>query len=136
MPTIDAALRLGKHTCLLVCTHNRVLHAHHIRHWLHGGETSVDNLSLLCMHHHHLVHEGGWSVERTPGGELRFRAPDGREVPAVPAREASENALVYLHEWAEDRGLDLGADTNTPLWDGIRPDYDWAVAALVSESAV
>jgi hypothetical protein len=57
-------------------------------------------------------------------------------VPAVPAREASENALVYLHEWAEDRGLDLGADTNTPLWDGIRPDYDWAVAALVSESAV
>jgi len=43
---------------------------------------------------------------------------------------------VFLHEWAEDRGLDIGADTNMPLWDGTRPDYDWAVAALVSEAGV
>jgi hypothetical protein len=28
------------------------------------------------------------------------------------------------------------ADTNMPLWDGTRPDYDWAVAALVSEAGV
>ena len=136
-PAIRRALTLRDRGCSFpACTHNRFLHAHHIRHWLHGGETSVDNLSLLCTHHHHLVHEGGWSVERTPDGELRFRAPDGREVPAVPVREVSEDALVYLHEWAEDRGLDLGADTNTPLWDGTRPDYDWAVAALVSDAAV
>ena len=71
-----------------------------------------------------------------PDGELRFRAPDGRELPAVPAQEASEGALAFLHEWAEERGIDLGADTNMPLWDGTRPDYDWAVAALVSEAAV
>ena len=90
------------------------------------------NLSLLCSHHHHLVHEGGWSVERTADGELCFRAPDGHEVPAVPSREVSEDALVFLQEWAEERGLDLGAATNLPLWDGTRPDYDWAVAALVS----
>jgi hypothetical protein len=67
---------------------------------------------------------------------LRFRAPDGREVPAVPAREASKDALAFLHEWAEDRGLDLGPDANQPLWDGTRPDYDWAVAALVSDAGV
>ena len=30
-----------------------------------------------------------------------------------------------------DRGLDLGADSNLPLWDGTRPDYDWAVGALL-----
>ena len=109
---------------------HRFLHGHHIQHWLHGGETSVDNLCLLCTFHHHLVHEGGWSVARTADGELCFRAPDGKELPAVPAREASEDALTFLHEWADERGLDLGADTNTPLWDGTRPDYDWAVAAL------
>jgi hypothetical protein len=136
-PAIRRALTLRDRGCAFPgCTHNRFLHAHHIRHWLHGGETSVDNLSLLCAHHHHLVHEGGWSVERTSEGELRFRAPDGREVPAVPAREASKDALAFLHEWAEDRGLDLGPDANQPLWDGTRPDYDWAVAALVSDAGV
>jgi hypothetical protein len=131
-PSIRRALHLRDRGCTFPgCTHNRFLHAHHIRHWLYGGETSVENLAVLCTHHHHLVHEGGWSVERTAEGELRFRAPDGREVTAVPAREASEDALAFLHEWAEDRSLDLGADTNTPLWDGTRPDHDWAVAALV-----
>ena len=45
-------------------------------------------------------------------------------------------ALTFLHEWADDGGLDLGVDTNTPLWDGTRPDYDWAVAALTSDVAV
>jgi hypothetical protein len=26
------------------CTHDRFLHGHHVQHWLHGGETSADNL--------------------------------------------------------------------------------------------
>jgi Domain of unknown function (DUF222) len=91
-PAIRRALSLRDRSCSFPgCTHNRFLHAHHIRHWFHGGETSMNNLSLLCTHHHHLVHEGGWSVKRTADRELCFKAPDGREVPAVPAREASED---------------------------------------------
>jgi hypothetical protein len=62
------------------CTHNRFLHGHHIQHWLHGGETSLDNLSLLCSHHHHLVHEGGWSVERTADGDLCINQPEQPEI--------------------------------------------------------
>jgi hypothetical protein len=136
-PAIRRALMLRDRGCAFPgCTHDRFLHGHHIRHWLHGGETSVENLSLLCTHHHRLVHEGGWSLARTAEGELCFRAPDGKQLPAVPAREAAEDALTFLHEWADERGLDLGADTNTPLWDGTRPDYDWAVAALTSDAAV
>ena len=95
----------------------------------------MDNLALLCTHHHRLVHEGGWSIERMADGGLCFRAPDGREVQAVPAREASEDAVVWVREWAEERGLDIGAETNVPLWDGSRPDYDWAVSALVGAGA-
>ena len=91
----------------------------------------MNNLALLCTHHHRLVHEGGWSIELMTDGELRLRAPDGKEVPAVPAREASEDAVVWVREWAEARGLDIGAETNVPLWDGARPDYDWAVGVLV-----
>ena len=75
-------------------------------------------------------------ANRARPGELCFRAPDGKELPAVPAREPAEDALTFLHEWADERGLDLRADTNTPLWDGTRPDYDWAVAALTSDAAV
>jgi hypothetical protein len=33
--------------------------AHHIEHWADGGATSLDNLTLLCSHHHRLLHEGG-----------------------------------------------------------------------------
>jgi hypothetical protein len=136
-PAIRRALRLRDRGCTFPgCTHDRFLHGHHIQHWLRGGETSVNNLALLCTHHHHLVHEGGWSVERMAGGELCFKAPDGCEVPAVPAREATEDAVVWVREWAEERGLDIGAETNVPLWDGTRPDYDWAVAGLVSDAAV
>lgn len=32
--------------------------AHHIKHWADGGDTSLDNLVLLCRRHHHMVHEG------------------------------------------------------------------------------
>jgi len=32
--------------------------AHHIIHWADGGETSVDNLKLLCRRHHTATHEG------------------------------------------------------------------------------
>ncbi len=57
-------------------------------------------------------------------------------MPAVPASEVSEDARVFLKEWAEERGMDIGADTNMPLWDGTRMDYDWAVAMLTSESGL
>ena len=43
---------------------------------------------------------------------------------------------MFLREWAEERGLEMGAGTDVPLWDGTRPDYDWAAAALVGGSAV
>jgi uncharacterized protein DUF222/HNH endonuclease len=32
--------------------------AHHLRHWLHGGATDLENLVLLCRAHHRAVHEG------------------------------------------------------------------------------
>ena len=36
--------------------------AHHIIHWARGGATDLDNLVLLCGHHHRLIHEGHWTV--------------------------------------------------------------------------
>jgi Domain of unknown function (DUF222)/HNH endonuclease len=38
--------------------------AHHVRHWLHGGATDLDNLVLLCWTHHRAVHDGGQHLHR------------------------------------------------------------------------
>ena len=45
----------------------RQCHAHHVRHWAEGGPTSVDNLVLLCGHHHRLVHHSDWAVKINEG---------------------------------------------------------------------
>jgi hypothetical protein len=36
--------------------------AHHIVHWADGGATDVDNLVLLCGHHHRVIHHSGWQA--------------------------------------------------------------------------
>ena len=64
------------------CHHTRFVDAHHIEHWSAGGETSLDNLMLLCSQHHKLVHEGGFRIERDYQNQWFFKRPDGRAVPA------------------------------------------------------
>jgi Domain of unknown function (DUF222) len=40
----------------------RLCQTHHCRHWVDGGETSVDNCVLLCKTHHRHVHCTGWEI--------------------------------------------------------------------------
>jgi hypothetical protein len=40
---------------------------HHIRHWAHGGPTTLSNLTMLCRRHHRAVHEDGYHRELPPG---------------------------------------------------------------------
>jgi Domain of unknown function (DUF222)/HNH endonuclease len=40
--------------------------AHHLRHWLRGGPTDLENLVLLCRAHHRAVHEGHQHLHRRP----------------------------------------------------------------------
>lgn len=63
------------------CHRTRFVDAHHVQHWGEGGETSVDNLVLLCSHHHRLLHEGGYRVRRDYQGEHYFTRADGRAIP-------------------------------------------------------
>ncbi|OBI75538.1 HNH endonuclease signature motif containing protein, partial [Mycobacterium sp. E740] len=47
------ALEYRDRTCRVPgCHATRGLHAHHIRHWEDGGPTELDNLVLVCPHHH------------------------------------------------------------------------------------
>jgi hypothetical protein len=50
--------------------------AHHIKHWSHGGPTSLENLVLLCTYHHGEIHKpGGWTVFVETDGYPTFVAP-------------------------------------------------------------
>lgn len=63
------------------CHNKHYVDAHHILHWADGGETKPDNLTLLCSHHHTLLHEGRFRIRRNGDGSLRFERADGRVIP-------------------------------------------------------
>jgi hypothetical protein len=63
------------------CHRKRYLDGHHLTHWLNGGETTPENMTLLCTYHHRQLHEGGFSIARENCGSLRFVTADGRSIP-------------------------------------------------------
>ncbi|WP_419942532.1 DUF222 domain-containing protein [Candidatus Palauibacter sp.] len=111
---------------------SRYTQAHHAIPWAEGGETSLDNLILLCRFHHRTVHEGGWRVEMGSAGAAHFRDPEGRIVPAVPpARDdvkAPWTTDAGLGRWHRQRGINPW--TATGRWEGDRLDLDWALWVL------
>ena len=50
---------------------------HHIVWFSQGGPTVLANLVPLCETHHHLVHEGGWSLAMDDERRLTWIRPDG-----------------------------------------------------------
>ncbi|MDX6253924.1 MAG: hypothetical protein QOJ11_258 [Frankiales bacterium] len=60
---------------------------HHLIWWIRGGKTNLDNLALICEYHHHLLHEGGWRIERVPPA---LGAPPGWLVTAKDGRQLRE----------------------------------------------
>ena len=114
--------------CWPGCENRRYLDAHHRKHWAHGGETSLDNLVLLCSHHHRLVHEGGYTIEDDPAGGLRFRNRHGILCPSVP-RSPPGNADELIAQ-NHDRELTIGVTTNRNGY-GDALDLELAVAAIL-----
>ena len=107
VPTgIKRALKARDTGCVFPgCKHKRFVDAHHVQHWSAGGETSLDNLLLLCDRHHRLVHEGGFRIERDYRDRWYFKRPDGQAVPACG----------YLAvDMIDDDVGDLSATLNNP----------------------
>ena len=40
--------------------------AHHIKYWSHGGNTDIDNLTLVCDRCHHKIHDQNWQIHQHP----------------------------------------------------------------------
>jgi hypothetical protein len=112
------------------CENRRWVDAHHIVHWARGGETKIDNLVLLCGHHHRLVHEGGFGLARRVDGSLAFRRPDGRVVPAVPS--PTRGSCGELRSGNRRAGMRIVPGALMALGRGERFDEELAVAGLLA----
>ena len=66
-------------------------HAHHLRHWADGGHTALDNLILLCGHHHRLIHNGPWTIGRAGPAAFEFHPPPGTRRWRRPGHEPPDS---------------------------------------------
>lgn len=119
--TVPAVLKCAlwardRHCRFPGCSHTRFVDAHHVEHWARGGETKLDNLMLLCSHHHRLVHEGGFQIFVDSDGHRSFRRPDGRAVPACGFRveDQVDDATDTSAEGSTPIGSDTSAEGSIP----------------------
>jgi hypothetical protein len=110
--TIPTSLRRAlyardRHCTFPGCRRNRHLDGHHTKHWIDGGETNLDDLTLLCGYHHRLHHEGGFTIVKEANGTLRFITADGRTIPRCGYR---------LDDFVDDG---VGGDDENPSAEGL-----------------
>jgi len=131
-PAIRRALWLRDGGCRFPgCTRDRFVDGHHIVHWADGGETSLDNLILLCRHHHRLVHEGGFVCEKTASGEVIFK--DRRDEPLPTYGRLPTVDPDALDAWLDKQLFEPGEDAENcgAVWyAGDRMNWDLAVGNL------
>lgn len=106
------ALMSRDHNCCQYpgCHRGRHLQAHHRLSWASGGATDLDNLILLCKHHHTTVHEDHIKISSCgqPGCSIpwRFSRPDGSSIaPTVAGLDAPS-------PWRPGRSSDFRRENN------------------------
>jgi hypothetical protein len=134
---LSAALRRAVHlrdrTCTFPgCHTTRHLHAHHVHHWSQGGPTDLNNLVLLCAHHHRYVHDRDPTIEVRPDGRHRFTLPDAGPLPRAgrtsPATDRPGDVVPLDHG---PRPLDALQPSH---WAGpATADHDLILAVLHQE---
>jgi hypothetical protein len=124
-PPMRRALRVRDKGCRFPgCTNTRFVDGHHIEHWADGGETSLNNLVMLCRHHHHLVHEGGFVCEKSPSGDIDFK--DQREqvlepFPTMPGVAANDD----VQNWIDREFFEANIDSDSSRQAGPRCTAKW-----------
>jgi len=133
--TIPPALRRALHHrdqgCRFPGCGLRFTQGHHLRHWAHGGPTTLSNLALLCRRHHRAVHEEGYQVARLPDGTLQFRRPNGHPLPEVPPHaKVPADPIKTLRTCHDSQGLRIGPRTACAGWLGEGLNLTWAIDVL------
>ncbi|MEA2461054.1 MAG: hypothetical protein QOH90_1231 [Actinomycetota bacterium] len=128
------ALEARDKTCVYPgCSHRHYVDGHHIRFWTRDqGETKLENLALLCWHHHRKVHEGGFSMIKD-GDRFLFFRPDGSMVPEVSGMAAARGP--NLERRNVDVGLAIDAETCANEWDGKPVNIDYVADSILDVQA-
>jgi hypothetical protein len=90
----------------------------------------MENLALLCRHHHRLVHEGGFGIRRSASGEIEFSNPAGGIIPTGPARRSRGNVFSLFATHAGS-GIRITPKTAQSRWLGEKMDDDLAVLGML-----
>jgi hypothetical protein len=78
--------RRDRHCRFPGCTNVVFTNVHHIKEWKPDrGPTDLDNLVLLCVHHHGLVHSKQWRMSGSANEVLTFVGPSGRAMESRPS---------------------------------------------------
>lgn len=139
-PALRRALTVRDSGCRFPgCCETRYVDAHHVQHWMNGGETSLDNLVTLCRYHHRELHRGSFQVmvapkvDKSVGGnqwlfitgagdpiETCFNPQFGQHVPA------GTSARFLQKHWPL-----VDSKTAVSRWAGERMDMGMAVDGLL-----
>jgi hypothetical protein len=136
-PSIRRALQIRDHGCRFPgCCESRYVDAHHVQHWCDGGETSLDNLVLLCRHHHRLLHQEGYEIVKHGEQQFEFLTPVGAAMPTALApqflsAEDMANETLAIEREHEGIGLEIDSRTAVTRWQGEIMDYDLAIGAML-----
>ena len=130
-PAVRRALSNRDRRCRFPgCTATQSLRGHHVQHWAEGGETSLDNLILLCPTHHRLVHKGGFDVQRIDDGAFRFTNACGVAIRPPQRWETSSPDTIVVRNASLGPAIDC--ETATAHWHGERIDYDHALMVAMA----
>lgn len=134
-PAMLRALRRRDKGCRFPgCTHDQYVDAHHIQHWANGGETSLENLALLCRRHHRLIHEGGFVLLKVDS-KLEFCSPNGKIIPASADNAASPRYRGNVFQlYSDNAPHDINKRTLTPSWQGETLDLHYVVSLIPEPS--
>lgn len=131
-PAIRRALNSRDKGCRFPgCSFKRYVDGHHVKHWAHGGETSLANLVTLCRFHHRLVHEGRVVIQMLDDGAFRFIRPNGDSFDSPAPLGTDWSRLVAAHD---TRDIIITSETAITRWTGEALDQDLAVEWLMQQA--
>ena len=100
------------------CSHEQFLESHHVMHRADGGETSLENTTMICSRHHRLLHEGGFTIHKNFTGEWYFRTVAGKVLPEAPVYKPVE------YDSSRDEILEDTNKVKEPRLQPVAPEYN------------
>ena len=102
----------------------QLTHAHHVRHWIEGGRTDLNNVVSLCGFHHRRLHDGAYRI-RGDAGSAVFETAAGR-----PITVAKPCATSSFDDLRRSCPLPITAATPRAAEGGERLDFAYAVGVV------